>query len=436
MGNKTKSRSVSWRGRLWIIPANGTPNIQSLSAMSRTYGYTRIASDVVDRRLKIRKCINASGNMLVDVSNAEVVDLRSVVNYRQSAVPSSPDFGKMGSYGVDGVHFNVNLPLGITSHTGSSSMLKAREIAIRSLQRGWTKRRRQFQGIVFAGELGKAVKMVLRPAKALRASTTRFIFRLGKLRKRTTPRHSFPKAVADTWLETVFGWSPLIADLKDGFTAVARVAEKEALARQQFRYFGMDEVPVSHTEFGVGPVGMGLGDNTYFRVNKTVSHASQCILYGIWSSRLQDAAGVASRASELARLSGLNWNDVPAQIWELIPYSFLVDYFTNIGDMIEGACNLTDGPSWVEEVTIVESKDSREFTLDLAQIKTFLAGKYVSSFCASAPMQQSYKSVSRHAYLESLTLDHMRLQIPGGMQWINISALVAGGRPVQTFLKS
>lgn len=436
MGDKNKTRSVSWRGTHFLTPANGNPTISRLLADVRSYGFTRIGQNRPERRTLIKLGANASGNMLVNVSNAEAEDLSSVVYFRGDPSPGSPAYTTVGSYGSNGVFLNLNLPLGVTSHSGSSSMEKARNQAIRILQRKWTKRRRQFQGLAFAGELGKSISMVIRPAKSLRGRATTLINRLSKLRKRATGSHSSTvKAFADTWLETVFGWKPLLGDIEDGATAIARAACREYLARQQFRAYGSDVTLVSQSVGSVATSGTGFGDTFYYQQNRRVTNSSEVILYGVWSAKLQDASRVASFSGELARLSGLNWADVPSQIWELIPYSFLIDYFSNIGDVIESSVNLEGGPSWVEEVTILETEDLRVHTIDHQQMKTYLAGTYLTSSGPDVTSKSSYRTLSRHGFTGDFTISKIRLDIPSPMQWLNIAALKLGARTVQPFHK-
>lgn len=45
-------------------------------------------------------------------------------------------------------------------------------------------------------------------------------------------------------------------------------------------------------------------------------------------------------------LSGFNWNEFLPTIWELIPYSFLIDYGTNIANVVCGWFTDTSGLGW------------------------------------------------------------------------------------------
>jgi hypothetical protein len=373
--------------------------------------------------------------MSVTVSNAEARDFSAIVWKRKSAIPGTPDYAKLGTFGIKGVFLGSNLPLPEVGHTGSSSMSKACAVAIRVLNSKITARRRQVMGIVVAGELGKTLKMVTRPAKALRAKATTLISRLSKISKRETGKgSSYAKVVADTWLETTFGWKPLLSDVRDGAIAVARVCEKDALNREQFRVHGADIVQVSASEYSSSPIGFDASTSVKYNGEQRVFSRSECILYGRFSTKIQNSANVGFYASRLIQLSGLNWEDIVPQVWELIPYSFLVDYFVNVGDVLEGFANLYNGIDWVEEVHILNTDRERLFVLDISYLKTQYGASYVSHEGTDGSSKSSYKTVTRTSYTGPIRPE-LRFQLPVDTQWLNIAALVAGGKPVQPFLK-
>jgi hypothetical protein len=429
MGNKTKTNYASFRGIGWLLPAD-SPYQQALFGAVTGFGFSRIGADNPRFKAAIRLGLNASNNMSVTVSNGETTDLRHEVTLKVVGPGGSQ---KIGKYGYNGVS-SMNHPPALIQHEGSSSMAEAKTKAIRQLQKVWTTRRRQFSGIVAAGELGKSVAMVLRPAKTLAQKAKSLSSRLSKIRKRGPDSPSTVKVMADTWLETTFGWKPLISDVKDGAIALARTAERDALERQQFRCFGEDEKLVLATVFFTnttcvaGPYVIG------FQCHRTIRNRSQVILYGAWSTKLRDSARLSSNASRLATLSGLNWEDVAPQVWELVPWSFLVDYFINIGDVIESACNVYGQPAWVEEVDINETEEIRSFVVDHDYMRSIWPTSYAGTTGPDVVRKQSYKSIVRKASDWNLQSE-LSFRLPVDVQWLNIAALAAGGRSFQSFSK-
>lgn len=435
MGDKTRTRYVSWRGKIWQ-QLYGIPGGSAVQAAVYPYGYTRFGSTNYLYRKVIKEGNNATGSLTVQVSNARADDLSAIIYKRATADPSSPDFGKLGSFGHEGVFLNVNLPLPISSHTGSSDMSKACSIAVGALTKKITRRRRQVQGLVVGGELYKTLSMVFKPAKALRAKVTTLNARVHRMvRKRVSGTGpSAAKIAADLWLEAVFGWKPLLADVKDGAVALARIATKSALEKEQFRAYGSHEVP-SLTAVTDATVAWNPAATVAYKVHRVTSNRSECIIYGRFSTRIPDAVSAGSAAVRLIGLSVVNWEDLVPQVWELIPYSFLVDYFTNVGDVLEGFANIYHGIQWAAEVHIVETKDFRNFVHNEQFQKDTYGLAYAFSSVLGATSETSYKVVSRTPTTLTDIYPTLRFRLPVDMQWLNIAALKAGGRPLQPFLK-
>jgi hypothetical protein len=276
--------------------------------------------------------------------------------------------------------------------------------------------------------------MVTKPARSLRSKVATFARSARKLAKlRNVKGSNWAKVVADTWLETTFGWKPLLADVRDGAKALARHATNNALERHQFRVYGEDVSPVTATVSGISS-GLSPFHAFSWRTSRVTNNSSACILYGVWSARPGNPVLLGKRASQLATLSGLNWEDLPAQVWELIPWSFLVDYFINVGDVIEAAANTFNGPLWVEEVQINETKVSQDMVADVPSMVLATGGQYWFHEDLGSTMQSSYRTVTRLPYVGPLQ-PTLALRLPVPSQWLNIAALVAGGKPLQPFLK-
>jgi hypothetical protein len=338
----------------------------------------------------------------------------------------------INSWGYVGVGDSLAPPV-LANHEGSANpLVQACKNANRILHRKWTARRRQVQGVVVLTELEKTISMVKNPAKALRGRATTLIQRLRKLRKRGTRGGSLVKAFADTWLETTFGWKPLIADLKDGATAVARIATRNALERQQFRAYG-DYAETVQVANGFQSVGCVTGNTDIgFQINDYTHRIGYCIIYGKWQTKLQDAPSTHYYAARLALLSGFSWEDAIPQAWELVPWSFLVDYFINIGDVLESAANVFDQPAWMVEVDIDETVKTRVYNPDIAYMKANYPG-FVSLDGGTLTRKTSYKVIDRKSFDYSKLYPSLSFSLPVDLQWLNIAALVAGGRSFQAF---
>lgn len=431
MGNKTNPKKVSWRGYSYDQNSFTGAIDGGWQGFLSTYQNDRVGSHDPNFRVKIRQNLNASGQMSITAQNAGTSDADVKIYWRKSA--SGPDSNTIYSSGHNGVFFGLNVPIPVTSHWASNDLDKACAIAIRTLQRKWTGRRRAVMGIAMAGELGKTIDMIIRPAKGLQNAVKTYISRAKKLAKRATRRDGIAKVIADTWLETVFGWKPLIGDIKDGAQAIARIATRDYLEREQFRAYGEYPKQVFQTIGILGPIGFSPISGVLYDLVREQTMNSQCILYGVWSTRLQDSNLTKSLAERLIERSGFGFEDWAPSAWELVPWSFLVDYFSNIGDVIEASCNTLDGPLWVEEVDITRSFDLRKMKPNSDNPKANFGARFVTQQGADIFTWSELTSVTRKGFDMAKIRPTLSFSLPVDMQWLNIAALAAGARPSKPF---
>lgn len=127
-------------------------------------------------------------------------------------------------------------------------------------------------------------------------------------------------AFSERWLEYQFGWMPLFADLHGGYELIHQGLREKGLLMSASRSYN-DSV-----EFG--------SSSTNWEIKGRSSIQSRVKLH---------AAVNNAAIANLAQWGFLN----PAQIaWELVPYSFVVDWFMPVGNLIS-ACGATRGLSFV-----------------------------------------------------------------------------------------
>lgn len=204
-------------------------------------------------------------------------------------------------------------------------------------------------GGVFLGELREAVHMIRNPAAGLSrlimgeqySSTKKNLWAASKpnpkRRKSRNPtkkdiKRSVSGAMADSWLENSFGWQPFISDIKSGAVALAKLnVDPEFLP---FRVRGSASgkpVIINNGVWGIS--GFISYDETLV---KTTESSKQ--YYGEVRNKVGgEGTGLIKAAGTINRYAdafGLTARDFIPTVWELIPYSFLVDYFSNVGDVL------------------------------------------------------------------------------------------------------
>lgn len=184
-----------------------------------------------------------------------------------------------------------------------------------------------FSGLTFLGELRESLRMIKSRTKDLCQQVSKTKQRLRRHFKTNKIRRSAATA-ADLWLEYSFGWSPLINDIKG--------AVKNLQPEPKYRVIAAS----GEDSEGGTPVfqRVGYADGTLcllcdiFQSDKTVSQAKCVAEVSTQLLGLRQDQYLFFRDS--AETWGLCLRDFVPTAWELLPYSWLIDYFTNIGDIV------------------------------------------------------------------------------------------------------
>lgn len=305
-------------------------------------------------------------------------------------------------------------PNSVTFAGTSSSSVTADNLALKLLYRRIQDRRTSFQGGVFLGEIGESLRMLTSPAKALREGLNSY---LSSVRKNARGSRKAKRAViADTWLEYSFGWLPLVYDIKEA--ADAYIKHKEKLLTNRLTSRGsesssvVDYVDVPGAEAGNVPLRTS---------RKTVSTVSVQYIVG-----LRFAGSGASPDVTAFERAGLTLSQFVPTLWELIPYSFLVDYFTNIGDIINAGATNTSDVIWVCKTVRSESVVTQTDTPDYSQSNDSPA---IRRTITGTPSLYVAKRKAIQRTVPVLGYPRFEVSFPGRpTQWMNMAALGVSAR--------
>jgi hypothetical protein len=164
------------------------------------------------------------------------------------------------------------------------------------------------QGLVSLAELGKTLKMIASPMKGLRD----YIKRTSK--KGTSKRLTFRETAELSWLEYRYGWRPFIGEI----SSVMKALKKQLSPRMTSRATRVSESFDDYSSINATPYIQNTYDNhetlsIEVRTGILYEHDLQLAQY-VWGDTL---------------------SDVPATAWELVPFSFVADWFVNVGTFIE-----------------------------------------------------------------------------------------------------
>lgn len=263
------------------------------------------------------------------------------------------------------------------------------------------------------GEIRETIHGIIHPLQTLREFTFSHLSRVLKLSQTVKHKASLTKAVADTWLEYRFGWRPLALDIGQAYHDLVNN-----------NHFNIQ--PVSGGAFDTFPISITKGVSTinggYFnlRFNRAVTGGySVSFKGGIRTGQSNGRIGFQQNMQ-------LDLPHFVPTIWDLIPYTWIVDYFTNAGDIIRALCFQTQNLSWGKMTTRL----TNSYSYDTDILYNFDFGSYDLIYSAPSSDNSSASIVSFHrtpVYPDDL-VPRAQFTLPIGSlrPWENLTALFAG----------
>ncbi len=265
------------------------------------------------------------------------------------------------------------------------------------------------KGLVSLGELGETVRMVNSAGKQIFSTSHGYLNDVANIIRTPGSPKEILRRVSRRWLEYAFGWRPLVADIDDGIRAIRRIRAgrpPRVLVRASSR--STEKLPSIVTPYNT---------NDY-----TITVTSERRLsYGM---RLYGCVSLNSGVEGVAHEFGIKLDEFVPTIWELIPYSFLADYFVNIGAIIDYYSLNTSGIRWLNKGQMSEGEI---LSTAVPTFNKVTGWTYTTnSVRMSRPFRITRRTVSREATSYSALPLSLQFKIPGsGTQWLNIAALVA-----------
>lgn len=355
------------------------------------------------------------------VNMSSSADGSAIFGYRRKNKPKATD--ERTRY-----EFRGHLCAGFTPSDPSLSLTSARNQAIIRFVERARSAQSACKGLVVVGELSKTLKMIRHPLKSLYSGQFRYLdsvkkrVRARNFRKKAS-RSNVLKVLGDTWLEFQFGWRPLIRDVEDGMKSLNSVVTyrmPRVFIRAKGRSSALTSRQVSDIQSSIA------------RLRRVASFRDEAEykLYGLVKAELPDGLSRAATAF------GFTWPEFVPAIWELIPYSFLVDYFTNIGGIISCCTFPKASVVWSSfgssrsSIMKVEPEFYRSSALSSLYEETHF------SFVPGDPLVVTKRILQRGVYTGTY-IPSLELSIPGlSMRWLNMSALLAQSRSVSRLISS
>lgn len=229
----------------------------------------------------------------------------------------------------------------------------------------------------FMAELGKTIGMIsnFRDNAFLRANR---ITRSFEKKKRFSSTQEVLAAFSQTWLEGRYGWRTLAYDLEDINVALIKL---DTMKHDYIRATESETSTKSHTI---------IPNSTYaFTGAEDGAHASFISRAAINIAQLAERkvrAGVMLQGIA----DGLAFVDPLVTSWEVVPFSFIVDWFTNIGDNVAAFSPFATG-------SLVHAFTSLEETITCTTICTPTPPSTAGVFLTSVTGPLAYQFVTKRA---------------------------------------
>lgn len=291
-----------------------------------------------------------------------------------------------------------------------------------------------FRGGNFIAELADTIRGLRNPAKGFRGLLDTYHRNARRRVKRAVGRRAPPvtqqdfrrlerdapdvsraaqRALSDTWLESNFGWQPLLSDAVDAYKAIRALSARTPLARFFGRSSNDDQPSYTSNTRNLQITPMDFTVRTVLKYDVT--------FYGAVKVEV-DAPPSGQAIEEM----GVQAQDFIPAVWEAIPYSFLVDYFSNVGSVIEAVSFPRSDLAWIARTFRNHSIRSSEQVAIRNSSPAFPANNSNFVWEFQPPRVEWTRSyVNRTAYSGSV-VPGLRFEIPGSKnwrKWLNIAAL-------------
>lgn len=215
-------------------------------------------------------------------------------------------------------------------------------------------------------ELADVIRQFGSPMRAILRLTESHLNRLYLQRRGITAlkynKKQWTKILADTYLEYAFGLAPLINDTKGVAEALARLTyELEAEKPFKQKLIGRGSTTKSSSAQSIV-----MPSNTQLVFNSTNRKVTETRVQYVAGFSAYPTADLGSQ-QRLMQLLGFRPESWIPAVWEAVPWSWLVDYFTNVQDILTSVEASVIKPSWISKTvsTVTDFTTAETFDLGL-----------------------------------------------------------------------
>lgn len=265
------------------------------------------------------------------------------------------------------------------------------------------------------GELKQTIGGILHPLRSLKEHVLGYFSSVRNLKRLGQNIPSLSKAVADTYLEWTFGWNPLVADVAAAMTGLG-IYRPQTVAI---------EAHASDT---------WNGSDGFFSIGTIPQYKCHWVSHSKYTVRYKGVVKVSRTdyPPSVAQTFQLLPEDFVPTLWNLFPYSFVLDYFTNVGNIIDAYSFPSVQLAWVNGTVrnshITEASYEPDYSAPITGFGE--AGSFYSSNLKGETCRFTRSNVEPGSLIPILSFEIPGL---GSKPWINLAALLTANARSSSF---
>ena len=265
-----------------------------------------------------------------------------------------------------------------------------------------------WRGGNFLAEVAETIHMLRHPITSLFGHTTRFVNGVHRIRK-IRDHKRYGQKLGQLWLAYSFGWKPLFEDIKDYNAAMIKLLHGTGHDTKRVVGTGRSEI------FTPGASNVSVGFNfSYCELDQWTKSFANVKYYGAIHARPENLSTVRDTF-------GVNAEDIVPAIWEAVPWSFLIDYFVNVQQVLDSMRFAKTNFGWL---MLGYKNTVYKVNSGWRARPAALAAYNISPSVGTASSEAVYK---HRNVVDQMPWVNFRFKIPGlgSLKWVNVAALAA-----------
>lgn len=343
----TKSSFITHRYKCDVYREKFTGTVETYDAAVPNGYITAYSSVDADRNPRWREAIKQGlcATTYLSGSQQRVYRLGGVMDHewdKKSTPGAYRHFKYSGDFVTPQMANDPNLWPDWRDYSFTTALTEADNCAkMRFLRRAKERASSEFQGGVFTGELRETIKLLKSPLAGFRKVLLTFIDGAKRHYHRLNRRNAQARAnaLAEQWLEWSFGIKPLVSDLQSLSQVLLDLGDERRSSRVKASC-------LSSKYRVLWPNNRMVLGNFFFDYDIQQEGYAIVTYLGV----LKDEMVCGKNKLSLANF-GLTLDEFVPTLYQLAPWSFLVDYFVNLDDIVEAVSFRRSNIAWVQKTT-------------------------------------------------------------------------------------